>query len=286
MATATATSPLSSPASPSTTTNVSGGNEKTVPAGCFDICNNVNVEASSVGKVLSMCDANSDVWRGYRECISCIRAEAIDAETTIETYIDPEFKQFIDYCASQPLQPSYPSTLITIRTVVQFVDITATDGKVRPGMLRTWEVTELKAEFTGLLTATSNALSLQTTMPTETMPAGTSATATQKPSPEPDKAWIAGSVIGVVTAILLVLAGLWFFRRHSRRVLDRSAVEANGYGKEEFIKAQLHPDWIPRGHAAELECSWPKTMPAISVNEIPAQEMPVSNSRHVEGVTG
>ncbi|KAK1964194.1 hypothetical protein LY78DRAFT_748556 [Colletotrichum sublineola] len=291
MATTTATSPLVSPAqmlsdAASATTNVSGGNETAAPVVCFDTCNNAYIEAGSVGKVPSMCDANSDFWRGYQECISCIRAEANDAEMTIETYINPAFKQFIDYCASQPPQPSYPSTFMTTRTVVQFVDVTALNGKVQPGVLRTRTVTELKAEVTGLLTATSNGLSPQRTSPTATMPAGTSATVAQEPFPERDKAWIAGPVIGAVTAILLALAGLWFLRRRSRRAFDWSAAKANGYGKEEFTKAKLHSDCIPRGYVAELEDSWPKAMPEMSANEIPSQELPVSDGRHVEGVTG
>ncbi|KAK2032950.1 hypothetical protein LX32DRAFT_635810 [Colletotrichum zoysiae] len=288
----TATSLLASPektsdaALPLTTTDASGGDAKTAPAVCFDICNNAYMEASSVGKVPYLCDTSSGFWRGYQECISCIRTKANNAETIIETYIDPEFKQFTDYCGSQPAQPNYPSSLITIRTGVQFVDITAIDGKVQPGVLRTWIVTELKAEFTGLLTATSNVFTPQNTMPTETMPAGTSTTARQEPSPGSSKAWIAGPVIGVVTAILLVLAGLWFLRRRSRRALDRPVAEANGYGKEEFVKAQLHSDCILRGYAAELEGSWPKTMLEMSANEVSAPELRVSDGQHVEGVTG
>ncbi|KAK1986151.1 hypothetical protein LZ30DRAFT_317803 [Colletotrichum cereale] len=292
MTTTTATSPLVSPAqtndavSPSASANASSGDEKTVPAVCFDICNNALIETSNIGRVPSMCDTNSDFWRGYQECISCLGAEANDANTTIETYIDPVFKQFIDYCASQMPQPSYPSTLMTTRTVLQFVDITAIDGKVQPGVLRTWIVTDLKAEFTGLPTVTSDVLSPYTTKPTGTAPANTSATVAEEPSQELDKAWIAGPVIGVVTAILLALAGLWFLRRRSRRALYRSAAEGNGYGKEEFIKGQLHSHCVQCGHAAELEDSRPKAMPVISADEIPAQDAPVSYGRHEEGVTG
>ncbi|KAK2060947.1 hypothetical protein LY76DRAFT_634345 [Colletotrichum caudatum] len=291
MAMTTATSPLASPsktsdaALPLATTNASDGNAKTAPAVCFDVCNNAYIEASSVGKAPSMCNANSDFWRGYRECISCISVEANDAEMIIETYIDPEFKQFTDYCDSKPAQPSYPSSLITIRTVVQFVDITAIDGKVQSGVLWTRIVTELRAEFTGLLTATPNVLTSQSTMLTKTMPAGTSTTARQEPPPESGKAWIAGPVVVVVTAILLVLAGLWFLRRRSRRTLDPSVSEANGYGKEVFVKAQLHSDCILRGYAAEIEGSWPGIMLEMSANEVSAQELTVSDGQHVEGVT-
>ncbi|KAK2001106.1 hypothetical protein LX36DRAFT_377858 [Colletotrichum falcatum] len=254
-------------------TNIPDGSEYPVlPARCFDTCDNAYTEVQLVGKVPSMCDVNSDSWRGYQECTSCIKAEADDAEMVIETQIDPGFKQFMDYCASQPPQPSYPSAVLTTRTVVQLADVTF-GGKVKSGVLRTWIVTEPKASFTDLRSATSNALSPQTT-PTETMPAGTSATAAQEPSPEPDKAWVAGPVIGVVTAILLVLAGLWFLRRRSRRALDWPAAAGNGHGREEFIKTQLHSG------------SWPKATAEMSANEIAAEELPVSVGRHVEGVTG
>ncbi|CCF42880.1 hypothetical protein CH063_12749, partial [Colletotrichum higginsianum] len=124
------------------------------------------------------------------------------------------------------------------------------------------------------------------TKPNETEPRATSATSAREPSPETSNAWIAGPVIGVLTAILLVLAGLWFLRRRRRQGLDRSAAGENDDGKEEFLKAQLHSDCVPRQPATELEGSYPKTTPEVMTNEIAAQEMPVSEGGHVEGVTG
>ncbi|GJC97286.1 Nonsense-mediated mRNA decay protein [Colletotrichum higginsianum IMI 349063] len=207
-------------------------------------------------------------------------------------YLEPKFRPFLDYCALQTTQTSYPSTLLTIRTVVQFADITAIDGKVFSGVLQTRTVTELKAEATTELhTFSRQTFSWQTpipseTKPNETEPRATSATSAREPSPETSNAWIAGPVIGVLTAILLVLAGLWFLRRRRRQGLDRSAAGENDDGKEEFLKAQLHSDCVPRQPATELEGSYPKTTPEVMTNEIAAQEMPVSEGGHVEGVTG
>ncbi|OHX00622.1 putative solute binding protein, partial [Colletotrichum incanum] len=153
-------------------------------------------------------------------------------------------------------------------------------------VLQTRIVTELKADIPRPATATSRTPSQQTTTPSKTTHVSTSATGTQEPSPETRKAWIAGPVIGVLTAILLVLAGLWFLTRHRRQRFGPSAVGNNDNGKEEFLKAQIHSDIIPRQPALDLEGSYPKGVPEMSANEIPAQQILVSNGQHEEGVTG
>ncbi|KAK6225017.1 glycoprotein X [Colletotrichum tabaci] len=265
--------------------------ENGVPAACFDVCNNAYIEVQHVGKTPSICNRDSDFSRGYRECVSCFEANSDRTNDATNVYLEPKFRPFLDYCALQTTQTSYPSTLLMIRTVVQFADITAIDGKVLSGVLQTWTVTELKAEATTELhTFSRQTFSWQTpipseTKPNETEPRATSATSAREPSPETSNAWIAGPVIGVLTAILLVLAGLWFLRRRRRQGLDRSAAGDNDDGKEEFLKAQLHSDCVPRQPATELEGSYPKTTPEIMTNEIAAQGMPVSEGGHVEGVT-
>ncbi|KZL67355.1 glycoprotein X [Colletotrichum tofieldiae] len=270
----------------STAKTSASGDETILPAVCYDNCNNTYIEVSSVGKTPSICDAESDFSRGYRECIYCIEANADDARTTIDVYIEPKFQQFLEYCASQTSRPSYPSTLMTIRTMTQFADITALNGRVQWGVLQTRIVTELKGDAPRLVTATSRTLSRQTMTSSKTPHASTSATGIQEPSPETSKAWIAGPVIGVLTAILLVLAGLWFLRRHRGQRFGRSAVGGNDNGKEEFIKAQLHSDSIPRHPATDFEGSYPKGMSEMSANEILAQQVLFSDGQHEEGVTG
>ncbi|KAJ0166494.1 hypothetical protein CTA2_7113 [Colletotrichum tanaceti] len=271
----------------SITATQSQSTEDIVPAVCFDVC-----KVQSVGKTPSICDKDSDFSRSYRECVSCFEANSDPTNDAINVYLAPRFRQFLDYCALQTTQPSYPSTLLTIRTVVQFADITAIDGKVRSGVLQTKTVTELKAEAsTELHTFSRQTLSWQTPIPSETKSSetehsGTSATGAREPSPETSNAWIAGPVIGVLTAILLVLAGLWFLRRRRRRGLDGSAAGVNDDGKEAFVKGQLHSDCVPRQPATELEGSYPATTPEMMANEIAAQEMAVLEGGHMEGVTG
>ncbi|GJC82767.1 hypothetical protein ColLi_05605 [Colletotrichum liriopes] len=150
---------------------------------------------------------------------------------------------------------------MTIRTVTQFADITALNGRVQWG--RRPETGD--CQFKNPLSANDDI---------EQNPTQTS------------KAWIAGPVIGVLTAILLVLAGLWFLRRHRRQRFGRSAIGGNVNGKEEFIKAQLQSESIPRQPATDLEGPYPKGMPEMSANEIPAQQVLFSDGQHEEGVTG
>ncbi|WYZ45402.1 hypothetical protein EsH8_VIII_000718 [Colletotrichum jinshuiense] len=255
-------------------------------AGMSPKSDNVYIEAQNVGKDPSVCDANSDLSRGYRECISCIEANANASKATVDAYIELKFRPFLEYCASPTSRPSYPSSLMTVRTVTQFADITAFNGKIQSGVLHIWTVTELKAEVTSPGIATSKTVSLPTASSNETTPAGTSATDIQVPPGEISKAWIAGPVIGIITAIMLVLAGLWLLRRRRKQGLDRFAVGNNEDAKEEFIRAQLHSDCVPRHIAMELEGSYPKAIPEMSANEIPAGEMPISNGQHTEQMTG
>lgn len=52
-------------------------------------------------------------------------------------------------------------------------------------------------------------------------------------------------------------------------------------GKEGYSKAQLHSDCVPHRPVMELEGSYPKLLPEMTANEVPAQELPNPHNRHV-----
>ncbi|KAG8162630.1 hypothetical protein KVR01_007108 [Diaporthe batatas] len=88
----------------------------TIPAVCFDPCNNANLEAQTRGKVPSLCDRDSDFNKYLKQCNDCLDNYSDTTKINGQDYVNGSFQQYIDYCsATQPEEPtiiSRPSTTI------------------------------------------------------------------------------------------------------------------------------------------------------------------------------
>ncbi|OHF03462.1 hypothetical protein CORC01_01181 [Colletotrichum orchidophilum] len=94
-------------------------------------------------------------------------------------------------------------------------------------------------------------------------------------------AWIAGSVMSCII-VLFLLTCFWFLRR-LRRKANRliAGHKERSKGNDEYTKAELHSECLPRKPAVELEGSYSNPLPDMSKNEIAAQKMLSPHSRHV-----
>ncbi|POS70269.1 glycoprotein X [Diaporthe helianthi] len=82
----------------------------TVPAACFDVCNNCNLEAQSRGKVPGLCDSGSAFNNYLTGCNLCIDTYQDATKLSGRQYVDNQLSQWINYCrASDATEPSTSS---------------------------------------------------------------------------------------------------------------------------------------------------------------------------------
>ncbi|KAK1701262.1 hypothetical protein BDP55DRAFT_15304 [Colletotrichum godetiae] len=260
---------------------------------CFKRFEALYLYIQAVGKQPLICHKDAYFQTEYEACIDCLYDTLDIAKTYIPEEIEPKFKDYRDYCSGRPSDWTYAPSQLTTVTRAYWGSLTDWYGNVVPGNIQTITATEFKGTYSTATGSTS----------TWGVPSETSiGTGTGDTGPIPgNSAWIAGPVIGVITAIMLVLGALWFLRRRRQRVVDKEESMANdvstggtgrgGYGQEEYEKPQLHSDCIPHRIIMELEGSYPISplpmSPAseMTANEVPAQELSVPGSQHVEGVT-
>jgi hypothetical protein len=91
-----------------------------VPAVCFAQCNNCYIEAQRVGKSPALCDAESAFQTSYESCRSCVEANGDTTKVSLQTYVDPQFAPFVNFCQAQSAEPELdsPSTTTSTQTVV------------------------------------------------------------------------------------------------------------------------------------------------------------------------
>ncbi|KAK0648546.1 hypothetical protein B0T16DRAFT_456015 [Cercophora newfieldiana] len=262
-----------------------------VPAICYDTCNNAYFEAQSMGKKPELCDPRSAFRNYYDACQACVAANAADVRLVTKGYLDPTFKQFLDYCANIGPTDTVPvnsaslasqwktastqtqRSMITLPAdyftyFVDTISLTTTfpDGYITAvPITRTYSYPDPKYfNFTTPAT-TSGALA-----PTPTVPAEATAS--------PSNAWIAGPVIGAVVAIsVLIFAGYFFFHIRPKRSAAAAPVDQGGEEKGPLEKAQLHSDSISRP-PQEMDGGM-NSQPTMVANEGPAVELPAESLR-------
>ncbi|KAI3540475.1 hypothetical protein CABS03_13481 [Colletotrichum abscissum] len=242
----------------------------------------------AIGKQPLICHKDAHFQTEYEDCINCLHVTVEDSATYISKRVEPKFKEYLDYCNGKPPDWTYAPSRLTVVTRAHWGPLTDFYGELVAGGLQTITATELKptdsSETGGGWPSSSS------TETGKTPGAGDSG-----PIPG-NSAWIAGPVIGVITAIMLLLGALWFLRRRRHRAVDKEesmatgiaiGTRGGGYGQGGYEKPQLHSDCIPR--RMELEGSYPNSpmspMSEMTANEVAAQELSVPGSQHVEGVT-
>jgi len=90
-----------------------------VPALCYAQCNNCMLEAQKVGKTPELCRSGSAFQSDYSSCNECVSANGDTTKTSLQTYVNPQFAQFIDFCnAKAPQSIVEPPSSTSTATVV------------------------------------------------------------------------------------------------------------------------------------------------------------------------
>ncbi|KAK1731587.1 uncharacterized protein BDZ83DRAFT_164058 [Colletotrichum acutatum] len=261
----------------------------TSPSGpCMKRLNALYIYIQAIGKQPLICHKDAHFHTEYEDCINCLHVTVEDSATYISQRVEPKFKEYLDYCNGKPSDWTYAPSQLTVVTRAHWGPLTDFYGDLVAGGLQTITATELKPTDSS---ETGGGWPSSSSTETGKIPG----TGDSGPIPG-NSAWIAGPVIGVITAIMLLLGALWFLRRRRHRLIDKEesmatgiaiGTRSGGYGQGEYEKPQLHSDCIPR--RMELEGSYPNSpmspMSEMTANEVAAQELSVPGSQHVEGVT-
>ncbi|UPL02330.1 hypothetical protein LCI18_013264 [Fusarium solani-melongenae] len=70
----------------------------TAPAVCFDDCDGAYRVALSIGKSDKLCASGGSFRSLYETCRECLEANSDGSSQDINSYLEPEFAQFIEYC--------------------------------------------------------------------------------------------------------------------------------------------------------------------------------------------
>jgi hypothetical protein len=87
-----------------------------VPAVCYATCNDCYIEAQRVGLSPGLCTPSSPFESDYGACQACVAANGDSTKISLQTYVEPEFQPFIDFCNAAPAQSEVQSTSTAVVT--------------------------------------------------------------------------------------------------------------------------------------------------------------------------
>ncbi|KAM5356412.1 hypothetical protein ACJ41O_003058 [Fusarium nematophilum] len=244
-------------------------NRDVTPSVCYDDCtenvlirhkDNAYKIALSYGKTDELCEEGGAFQEAYENCRLCIVDNTGGNDGTIQGYVEPEFSQFIAFCAGRdtPAPRTEPESCgdCPVTTVTNFKGdvLTITLG------------TESVGEDVSLTRIVEFRSKLETQFRLQC----------------PNIAAIVGSVVpSVVLLLLLAFLGLRWYRRRQRSRTQEPRVEDGEIPKED--KPQLHSDCVARP-TYELEGSTPVVLSSPDPNakaEMAANE-PAAHEKSAE----
>ncbi|KAM5359140.1 hypothetical protein ACJZ2D_014713 [Fusarium nematophilum] len=270
-------------------------NRDVTPSVCYDDCtenvlirhkDNAYKIALSYGKTDELCEEGGAFQEAYENCRLCIVDNTGGNDGTIQGYVEPEFSQFIAFCAGRdtPAPRTEPESCgdCPVTTVTNF------KGDVLTITLGTESVGE-DVSLTRHFTITNTHRVTQYVTPTATTESSldpssrpSSDSNEQDRSSSPNIAAIVGSVVpSVVLLLLLAFLGLRWYRRRQRSRTQEPRVEDGEIPKED--KPQLHSDCVARP-TYELEGSTPVVLSSPDPNakaEMAANE-PAAHEKSAE----
>lgn len=84
---------------------------QTVPAACYNECNNCFIEAQMTGKTAALCVAGSVFKTDLTACQSCVVAHGDTTQSSLKGDVNVQFAQFLNFCqAEAALSAVVPST--------------------------------------------------------------------------------------------------------------------------------------------------------------------------------
>ncbi|KAG5661816.1 hypothetical protein KAF25_004055 [Fusarium avenaceum] len=248
------------------------------PAICYDDCNGAYMIGQSMGKTGKLCSKDSSFRQSYSKCRECIVENTDTSKDSAEDNLDPQFREFIDFCdgydaSSSSTDAATSIVLVTaVRTqsvattssssckVCSTMTITGYDGKLVRATIDLEAVTRSFTDFS-LSTPTTTSTSTSTSDPSD-------------PSSTPNLATIIGPVVPSFFLLLVLgfLAFRWYKRRQALKT-QKGPVPNEEEPKQD--KPQLHSDCITRP-TFELEGSMPAVTDfdsaAVKKSEMAANE--------------
>ncbi|KAI0533291.1 hypothetical protein GGR58DRAFT_487238 [Xylaria digitata] len=238
---------------------------------CYDVCNNANIEAQSLGKTSLICESDSVFLGLYTECLACLQEQPSEE---ISSTVDPALAQYIDYCESIGIAvPKAITTtvVITLDHRIVTIPITTVLGPATdiPSPLSSNSTTPSTPNLTASVTQRP---SFSPTLPSSASYPTTNTPSLNSSSHAQSQAWIAGVAVGSIAGVILVvvLPGfLWYcHRRRQRHELP-----------DPFEKPQLHSDCIPRQELEGTQISELEALVAELEGTKQLPELPDTNGK-------
>ncbi|KAI1086732.1 hypothetical protein F5B19DRAFT_478159 [Rostrohypoxylon terebratum] len=216
--------------------------DPTIPAVCYDPCNNAYLSAQKIGKTPALCAANS-TFRSYAvTCENCV-GESIKSDTSLST-----LEQFVEYCDSIDPIPGLNSTASINITSYSIVPTVAPFTTTIGGVVTTWSFTTNVTQYpqvpnTAIVQIPQTVNGQLTTWTFTTtysnLPSNAAFVSNDSSTPSPthissvvpsgNRAWIAGPIVGCVVGVSLIFIGGFFLWRHRRNGRKPSTeLEARG----------------------------------------------------------
>ncbi|KAL9615764.1 MAG: hypothetical protein Q9160_009278 [Pyrenula sp. 1 TL-2023] len=236
----------------------------TVPAECYDECNNAALTAESTGKTPALCQAGSQFQEELEHCQQCIASKR--GGDAFNSTVQPQFQQFLGYCSS--LSPSesssFESQALQQSSIAAqqsslsaaLASLNTTSGSYAPSVVSLLAeqtsaselLTSLDAQLFPLTqnhTVTGNLLlsSLTVTQFATATPATTPATAVSQVSHSSVEV-IAPAVIAPIVGLSAIGAAIIYVLRRGRRRQHKKTHLSNTITSSEYVKPELHADDI------------------------------------------
>ncbi|KAI1439572.1 hypothetical protein F5Y02DRAFT_405414 [Annulohypoxylon stygium] len=215
--------------------------DNSLPASCYDACNNAYLIAQQTGKVPALCAANS-TFRSYTvSCENCVGKNVTNDYPSV-------LKQFIDFCEATNPVPIFNSTVPINITSYSIVPTVASYTTTIGGVATTWSFTtnvtqypqvpntaiiQIPQTVNGQLT-TWTFTTTYSSLPSEgALVSNDSSTSfpthISDPEPSSNHAWIAGPIVGSVVGVSVIFVGGFLLWRHKRNV-RKSTTELEAHG--------------------------------------------------------
>ncbi|KAI1855197.1 hypothetical protein JX266_000062 [Neoarthrinium moseri] len=250
----------------------------TLPAVCYDICNNAYIEAQAAGGPNSaICQDGSSFKLLVETCHRCIQVNAPEPEQQLlqDQFITPVFQQWLDFCSSGSSSSRTPISTVLRTTTIDLGagSSTTSISSVLIYALENITINARPATSTSLLPSNTSSINPSSQSTTSPLPTTSSIpTIITQPSRNPE--WIAGPVIGSIGGVCLIsiCAWLWWRRRHKHA--NGTSATAVDDGPAE--KAQLHGDSLPYSGPHELY-GMPEPQEVENREIVPPAELPGHN---------
>ncbi|KAI1347730.1 hypothetical protein F5Y01DRAFT_307352 [Xylaria sp. FL0043] len=249
--------------------------DTTLPAICYDACNNANLEAQAVGKTPDLCSPDSVFMVYYQGCSDCIKDNASDQAAS--DYLTSTFSEWFDYCNSVSPTSVPPTSLEENTATITILYTTTIDGSEtvwsllktlttfapRPdtavvtiqtsqdGHPTIWTLTKtfthLASDFfasSSSAPTSSTGSDMLTSTPhssevTVSPPVSTMGSESDQ-SAQSSRSWIAGPVVGGVAGIAILVLVTWWLLLRSKK---NESHEVHG---ESALKSELEAKHQPQ----------------------------------------